>query len=49
MLLESERLRIRNWLDGDADAFYLLNSDTEVMRYFPSVLGRRESDDFCEK
>ena len=49
MLLESERLRIRNWEDEDTDVFYALNSDLEVMEYFPSVLTREESDDFLQK
>ena len=49
VLIESERLRIRTWKAGDGDEFFNLNSDPEVMMYFPSVLTRAESDEFLKK
>lgn len=32
-ILETERLTLREWNEGDAEVMYLLNSDAEVMRY----------------
>lgn len=42
--LLTARLRLRGWQDGDLAPFAALNADPEVMRHFPSVLGREESD-----
>ncbi len=39
-ILETERLRLRPWRDDDLDALAALNTDPEVMRYFPSCLDR---------
>lgn len=38
------RLILRQWRDSDRDAFAALNSDPDVMRHFPAVLSRAESD-----
>lgn len=46
---ETERLIIRPWNDRDKEPFARLNSDPEVMRYFPSVLTREQSDAFVER
>lgn len=35
---------LRQWQDGDLEPFAALNTDAEVMRYFPAPLTRRESD-----
>lgn len=45
-ILETERLTIRNWQDGDREAFYRINSDDDVMRFFPYKRTREESDAF---
>jgi RimJ/RimL family protein N-acetyltransferase len=45
--LVTERLRLREWRDADLDPFAALNADAEVMRYFPSVLTRAQSDEFA--
>jgi RimJ/RimL family protein N-acetyltransferase len=42
--LETDRLFLRQWQDTDLAIFSKLNSDPEVMAYFPSVLSREESD-----
>jgi RimJ/RimL family protein N-acetyltransferase len=45
------RLRLRQWKLSDRECFAKLNADPRVMEYFPSVLGRHESDalaDRCE-
>jgi len=35
--LETSRLILRLWKESDLKPFYALNSNTEVMRYFPIV------------
>jgi RimJ/RimL family protein N-acetyltransferase len=42
--LQTERLRLRDWLEEDLDAFRSLNLDRDVRRFFPSVLAPFESD-----
>ncbi|NRG16825.1 GNAT family N-acetyltransferase [Rhizobiales bacterium] len=49
MLLESERLIIRDWNDSDLRPSRNMNADPHVMRYFPSVLSSAESDAFVER
>jgi RimJ/RimL family protein N-acetyltransferase len=43
-ILETARLRLRSWRDGDLVPFALLNADPRVMEYFPNVLDREQSD-----
>jgi RimJ/RimL family protein N-acetyltransferase len=42
--LRTERLLLRAWRDEDLEPFAALNADPEVMRHFPAVLGRTDSD-----
>jgi RimJ/RimL family protein N-acetyltransferase len=44
MELRTGRLKLRQWLASDRDAFARLNADSRVMEYFPAVLSREESD-----
>ena len=44
MRLETDRLILRDWRDEDRAPFAALNADPEVMRYFPAVLSREQSD-----
>jgi RimJ/RimL family protein N-acetyltransferase len=37
-------LILRQWRDEDREPFAALNADPEVMRYFPAVMSRAESD-----
>lgn len=46
--LETSRLRLRHWKEEDRKPFYLLNSSLEVMRYFPSVLNKTQSDQLMD-
>jgi RimJ/RimL family protein N-acetyltransferase len=46
--LTTLRLQLRQWRDDDLAPFAALNADPEVMRYFPSVLTRAESDEFAQ-
>lgn len=45
--LTTDRLRLRAWTSADLEPFAALNADPEVMRYFPAVLTREESDAFA--
>lgn len=42
------RLRLREWLDKDLDAFAVLNADRRVMAHFPAPLSPAESAAFLE-
>lgn len=42
--LQTQRLVLRQWQDSDREAFYAMNSDPEVRRFFPSTQTRAESD-----
>jgi RimJ/RimL family protein N-acetyltransferase len=42
--IRTERLLMRRWRDSDRAPFAALNADPEVMRYFPALLDRAESD-----
>jgi len=35
VILETDRLLLREYVEGDAEAFYKLNSDPEVLRFVP--------------
>lgn len=45
---ETPRLRLRGWQEKDRASFHLMNSHPEVMRYFPSVLDKPQSDQFLD-
>ncbi len=47
--METERLLLRRWCDGDRDAFAAMNANPDVMRYFRSTLSRDESDAFMAR
>ncbi|HBR54652.1 MAG TPA: N-acetyltransferase [Flavobacteriaceae bacterium] len=42
-ILTTPRLGLRNWLPSDETPFVEMCHDTEVMRYFPSLLSAQES------
>lgn len=49
--LETDRLRLRQWLAKDREPFAALNADPRVMEFFPAILDRARSDamaDYCE-
>ena len=48
-MLRTERLILRRWVSGDRKPFADMNSDPEVMRHFPSVLSREESDGLADR
>lgn len=43
-MIETERLRLRQWRGDDFQFFAALNADPEVMEYFPALLSPAESD-----
>lgn len=43
-MINTPRLKLRQWQQSDAQPFAALNSDPEVMRYFVRPLTREESD-----
>ena len=42
--IRTARLLLRQWRPCDLEPFAALNADAEVMRYFPAMLSREESD-----
>ena len=42
--LRTERLLLRQWRDEDREPWAAMNADPEVMRHFPSVQTREETD-----
>ncbi len=49
MRAETERLILRPWEDRDLDPFFALNSDPEVMRFFPKLFTREETAAYIER
>ncbi|AOT09298.1 GNAT family N-acetyltransferase [Pseudoalteromonas luteoviolacea] len=47
--LETERLVLRQWQETDKIPFAQMCADPEVMRYFPELLNKNESDVLREK
>ena len=47
--LATERLLLRRWKTDDREPFAELNSDPEVMRYFPRTLTSAESNSFVDR
>lgn len=47
--LQSSRAVLRQWRPEDYPHFARMNADEEVMRYFPKLLSRDESDALCDK
>lgn len=48
-MLETKRLRLRQWRDEDYPAYVQLNADPMAMRYFPSGLTAQESHAQADK
>jgi RimJ/RimL family protein N-acetyltransferase len=45
----TDRLRLRRWRPEDRAPFAALNADPEVMRHFPAVMSRAESDALVDR
>ncbi len=48
-LFESQRLGFRKWQESDIIPFAKMNSDLEVMRYFPQVLSKEETENLVKR
>ncbi len=48
-MIETPRLILRQWRDTDYLPFAEMSANPEVMRYFPKVLTRAESDVYIDK
>lgn len=49
IILETDRLILRNWVETDRDLFHEINADRKVMEYFPFRRTRSESDLLFDK
>jgi RimJ/RimL family protein N-acetyltransferase len=49
VVLETPRLRLRQWQDVDREPFAAMSTDPEVMHYFPAVLDRNQSDALVDR
>ncbi|MFP6745872.1 MAG: GNAT family N-acetyltransferase [Alphaproteobacteria bacterium] len=47
--VETNRLLLRDWIDGDLEPFAALNGDANVMAHFPAPLSRVQSDGFVRR
>jgi len=48
-ILETERLILRQWKQGDLPEFARMNGDERVMEFFPSTLSVEESNQLAER
>ena len=48
-IFKSKRLGFRNWRDNDLKVLLEINSDSEVMEYFPSTLNENETADLLKR
>jgi RimJ/RimL family protein N-acetyltransferase len=44
IVIETERLLLRQWQDSDREPFSQMNADPRVMEFFPNTLTRAQSD-----
>ena len=45
----TDRLVLRQWREGDREPFAALNADPEVMRHFPALQAREQSDALIDR
>lgn len=48
-MIETRRLLLRRWQDGDREPFATMGVDPEVMRFFPACLDRADSDALIDR
>lgn len=48
-LFTSKRLGFRNWIDSDLSKMSTINSDAEVMKYFPSTQTTKQTHQFVSR
>lgn len=47
--IETDRLILRSWKKSDRDVFAEMNSNDNVMKYFPATLSVEESNSFADR
>lgn len=47
--LKTNRLILRNWKNEDLHTFIKINSDREIMKFFPNILTKDETINFYNK
>lgn len=47
--LKTNRLLLKQWRESDYLEFSALNSEPEVMEYFPSMMSKTKSDEMANK
>jgi RimJ/RimL family protein N-acetyltransferase len=47
--IRTDRLLMRRWRDSDREPFAAMNTDAEVMRYFPTAMKPADSDAFVDR
>ena len=45
-IIQTKRLGLRTWHEEDVEPFSQMNADPEVMKFFPRLLTRSETEDF---
>lgn len=48
-IFQSARLGFRNWNDSDTEKLFSINSDPVVMKYFPSIATRIQTEEFIDR
>ena len=48
-IIQTPRLRLRNWKDPDSPLFAEMNMDSKVMEFFPSTLSKEETTAMIER
>ena len=48
-IFQSERLGFRNWITNDIEKMAAINSDVDVMHYFPSTQTPQQTAQFNER
>lgn len=48
-VVRTSRLLLREWRDSDRTPFAAMNRDPRVMRYFPGLMERSDSDAFVDR
>lgn len=48
-ILTTKQLGFRIWHTHDLDSLAAINADDHVMRYFPSIIDRKESESFMQR
>lgn len=49
IILETDRLIVRNWRNSDRELFFEINSHERVMEFFPTRRSREEADELLDR